>query len=80
MEYGKTGGMIVFVAGIIILVGYGLKEGFENLSLDKIDVVIAIGVAAIFFGLLTLFISIVIEQQKSKKKMKEEIKKEDLEP
>ena len=80
MSNGKTSGMIVFVAGIIILVGYGLYKGFENISLENIDAVIAIGVVAIFIGLLALFVSIVIEQQKGKKKMKEEIKKEDLEP
>jgi hypothetical protein len=80
MSNGKTIGMIVFVAGIVILVGYGLYKGFENISLENIDVVIAIGVVAIFIGLLALFVSIVIEQQKGKKKMKEEIKKEDLEP
>ena len=80
MSNGKTIGMIVFVAGIVILVGYGLYKGFENISLENIDAVVAIGVVAIFIGLLALFVSIVIEQQKGKKKMKEEIKKEDLEP
>ena len=80
MGNGKTVGMLVFVAGIIILVGYGLWQGFEKLSWENIDIVVAIGIAAIIIGLLALFISIVIEQQKGKKKMKEEIKKEDLEP
>ena len=80
MSNGKTIGMIVFVAGIVILVGYGLYKGFENINLENIDAVIAIGVVAIFIGLLALFVSIVIEQQKGKKKVKEEIKKEDLEP
>ena len=55
-------------------------KGFENINLENIDAVIAIGVVAIFIGLLALFVSIVIEQQKGKKKVKEEIKKEDLEP
>ena len=80
MSNGKTIGMIVFVAGIIILLGYGLYQGFENLSLEEIDIIVAIGVGAIVIGLLVLFASIVMEQQKGKKKMKEEIKKEDLEP
>ena len=80
MAKGKTIGMVIFVAGIIILLGYGLYQGFENLSLENIDAIIAIGVIAIILGLIILFISIVIEQQKGKKKMKEEIKKEDLEP
>jgi len=80
MSNGKTIGMIIFVAGIIILLGYGLWQGFENLSLENIDAVIAIGVVAIILGLIVLFVSIVMEQQQGKKKMKDEIKKEDLEP
>ena len=80
MSNGKTVGMIIFVVGILIIIGYGLYQGFENLSLEEIDAVIAIGVVAIVIGLIVLFISIIIEQQEGKKKMKEEIKKEDLEP
>ena len=80
MSNGKTVGMIIFVVGILIIIGYGLYQGFENLSLEEIDAVIAIGVVAIVIGVIILFISIIIEQQEGKKKMKEEIKKEDLEP
>ncbi len=80
MKNGKTIGMTIFVAGLIILIGYGLYQGFENLTIEKIDAVIAIGIGAIIIGLIVLFISIVIEQQKGKQKMREEIKKEDLEP
>ena len=80
MGKGTTIGLAIFVVGIIILIGYGLYQGFENLSLENIDAVVAIGIGAIIIGLLALFVSIVIEQQKDKKKMKEEIKKEDLEP
>ena len=80
MENGKTVGMIIFVIGLIITIGYGLYQGFENISFDEIDVIISIGIIAITMGLIILFISILIEQQKGKKKMKEEIKKEDLEP
>ena len=80
MSNGKTVGMIIFVLGVLIIIGYGLYQGFENLSLEEIDTVIAIGVVAIVIGVIVLFISIIIEQQEGKKKMKEEIKKEDLEP
>ncbi|KYK26895.1 hypothetical protein AYK20_08465 [Thermoplasmatales archaeon SG8-52-1] len=80
MSNGKTIGMAMFVIGIIILIGYGLYQGFENLSLENIDAVIAIGVIAIILGIIILFVTILMEQQKGKKKMKEEIKKEDLEP
>lgn len=80
MSGGKTIGMAIFVIGIVILIGYGLYQGFENLSLENIDAVITIGVVTIILGLIVLFVSIIIEQQKGKKKMKKEIKKEDLEP
>lgn len=80
MNNGKTIGMIVFVIGLLILIGYGLYQGFENLSLENIDAVIGIGIIAIIIGLIVLFVTILMEQQKGKKKMKDEIKKEDLEP
>lgn len=80
MNNGKTIGMAILVAGIIILIGYGLYQGFEELSLENIDAVIGIGIIAIIIGLIVLFVTILMEQQKGKKKMKEDIKKEDLEP
>ena len=80
MKKGSSAGMILLVVGIIILLAYGLYQGFENLSWENIDIIIAIGIAAIIIGLLALFISIVFEQQKGKKKMRDEIKKEDFEP
>jgi high-affinity Fe2+/Pb2+ permease len=80
MSNGKTIGMAIFAAGIIILVGYGLYQGLESLSLENMNMIIGIGYVAIILGLIVLFITIFIEQQKGKKKMREEIKKEDLEP
>ena len=80
MNKGKTAGMTIFVLGLIIIIGYGLYQGFEKLSLEEIDWIIATGVIAIVLGLIILFASIIVEQQKGKKKMREEIKKEDLEP
>lgn len=80
MNNGKTIGMAIFVIGLIIVIGYGLYQGFENINLEQIDVIASIGVGAIIIGLLILFVSILLEQQKDKKKMKKEIKKEDLEP
>ena len=80
MKNGKTIGLAMFVVGIIILIGYGLYQGFENLNWENIDAVIAIGVIIMIVGFLMLFISLIIDQQKGKKKMKEEISKEDLEP
>ena len=78
MSNGKTIGMILFVGGIILLIAYGIYQGFQEIEI--IDPVIAIGSGAIILGFLALLVSIVIEQRKDTKKMKEEISKEDLEP
>ena len=78
MSNGKTIGMILFVGGIILLIAYGIYQGFQEIEI--IDPVIAIGIGAIILGFLALLVSIVIEQRKDTKKMKEEINKEDLEP
>lgn len=78
MNNGKTIGMVLFVGGIIILIAYGLFQSFQNI--ESIDYIIAIGAGAIIIGILTLLISIIIEQRKDTKKMREEISKEDLKP
>ena len=80
MKNGKVIGMTMFVCGLILLIGYGLYQGFQNISLENIDIIIAISTIVIILGLIILFASILMEQQKGKKKMKDEIKKEDLEP
>ena len=78
MSNGKTIGMILFVGGIILLIAYGIYQGFQEIEI--IDPIIAIGVGAIILGFLALLVSIVIEQREDTKKMKEEISKEDLKP
>lgn len=78
MNNGKTIGMILFVGGIILLIAYGIYQGFQEIEI--IDPIIAIGVGAIILGFLALLISIVVEQRRDTKKMREEIKEEDLEP
>ena len=78
MSNGKTIGMVLFVGGIIILIAYGLFLGFQNI--ESVDYIIAIGAGAIIIEILTLLISIIIEQREDTKKMKEEISKEDLKP
>ena len=80
MKYGKTVGMIIFVFGIVVLVGYGIYQEWRNFNWENFDIVMATGVAGIIIGLLLLFITILIEQQQGKRKMRKDIKKEDLEP
>ena len=78
MRNGKTIGMVLFVGGIIILIAYGLFQSVQNI--ESVDYIIAIGAGAIIVGIITLLVSIIIEQRKDTKKMKEEISKEDLKP
>ena len=78
MKNGKKIGMALLVIGILVIILYGLYQGFQNIS--SIDYIIGFGAGLIIIGFLALFISIIMEQQKDKEKMKKEIKKEDLEP
>jgi low affinity Fe/Cu permease len=79
MKKGSTVGLILLVAGIIIWIAYGLYLGFEEI-MQALDLVTGFVAGLIIIGLLVLIVSIVFEQRRDTKKMKEEIKKEDLEP
>lgn len=79
MNKGTTAGLIFVVAGIIIWIAYGLYLGFEEI-MQAINIVTGFIAGLILIGLIALIVSIVIEQRSDTKKMKEEIKKEDLEP
>ncbi|KYK33168.1 MAG: hypothetical protein AYK22_01270 [Thermoplasmatales archaeon SG8-52-3] len=79
MKKGSTIGLILLVAGIIIWIGYGLYLGFEEI-MQAIDIVTGFVAGLIIIGLIVLIVSIIFEQRRDTKKMKEEIKKEDLEP
>ena len=79
MDNGKTIGMILFIGGIILLLGYGLFLGFEEL-MNELDFVSGIFIGLIIIGLITLIISIFIEQKRDNKETMKDIKKEDLEP
>jgi len=79
MSKGTLVGFSLLIAGILIWIAYGLYLGFEEI-MQALDLVTGFVIGLIIIGLIVLFISIVIEQRKNTKKMKEEIKKEDLEP
>ncbi|MDG6218361.1 MAG: hypothetical protein QCI00_02855 [Candidatus Thermoplasmatota archaeon] len=79
MNNGKTIGMILFFGGIALLIVYGLILGFEGF-MQSIDFISGLLIGVILIGLLTLIISIYIEQKKDTKKTMGKIKKEDLEP
>lgn len=79
MEKGTSIGLILLVFGIFLWIAYGLYLGFEEI-MQAIDYVTGFIAGLILIGLIILIISIIIEQRKGTKKMREEIKKEDLEP
>ena len=79
MKKGATIGLMLLVAGIIIWIGYGLYLGFEEI-MQALDLVTGFIAGLIILGIIVLIISIILEQRKDTKEMKEKIKKEDLEP
>ena len=44
MKYGKTVGMAIFVLGLIIIIGYGLYQGFQEISLEDLDKIVVVKV------------------------------------
>jgi len=79
MNNGKTIGMILFFGGIALLIGYGLIQGFEEL-MNALDLISGFLLGLILVGLVTLIVSIYLEQKKDTKETMKNIKKEDLEP
>lgn len=80
MSKRKSFGLYLFALGILILVIYTVYLFIQGIEISQIDIIVAIGSAATIIGLIILMISIIFEQRSDTKKMKEEIKKEDLEP
>ena len=72
-------GFSLLIGGILIWIAYGLYLGFEEL-MQALDLVTGFVIGLIVLGLIVLFVSILIEQRRDTKKMKEDISKEDLEP
>ncbi len=79
MGKGTTIGLLLLAAGIIIWIAYGLCLGFDEI-LSALNLITGVVAGLIVLGIITLIVSIVIEQRKDTKKMEEEISKEDLEP
>lgn len=79
MNNGKTIGMLLFFGGIVLLIGYGIFLGFEEL-MNALDLISGFFIGLIFVGLITLIVSIYFEQKKDTKETMKDIKKEDLEP
>ena len=79
MDNGKTIGMILFIGGIILLIGYGLYLGFDEI-MKSLDLITGLFLGIALIGLITLIISIILEQRHDTKQTMKKIKKEDLEP
>lgn len=79
MDNGKKIGMALFLGGTILLIGYAIFQGFEAL-MNALDIISGLFIGLIFIGLITLIISIYLEQRKNTKETMKDIKKEDLEP
>jgi hypothetical protein len=79
MINGKSIGMALFGGGIVLLVVYGLYLGFSDL-LDSLDVVAGFFTAMVLVGLVILVVSIIFEQRRDAKKMRESLREEDLKP
>ena len=77
-KWASTGLALIGV-GIFLWIAYGLYLGFEDI-MDALNVVTGLVVGLILIGLCVLAISVIIEQRREAKKMREKIKKEDLEP
>lgn len=74
-----SAGLLMIGVGIILWITYGLYLGFEEI-MDAFDIVTGLVAGLILVGLGVLFISVIIEQRRETKKIREKIKKEDLEP
>jgi fucose permease len=79
MKKGVILGLGIFALGLLVIIIYGLIQGFNDI-VGAMDLITGLATGLIMVGLIVLFISVLIEQQKGKKEMNEKIKKEDLEP
>ena len=79
MSKGSLIGFSLLIGGILIWIIYGFYLGWDEI-MKALDIVTGLVIGLIVIGLIVLFGSIIIEQRKDTKKMKKEIRKEDLEP
>ncbi|MFO8078413.1 MAG: hypothetical protein R6U21_07225 [Thermoplasmatota archaeon] len=79
MNNGKTIGMILFFGGILLLIGYGIIQGFNEI-MESLNLISGFLIGIIIIGFLTLLIAIILEQKKDTTENMKKIKKEDLKP
>lgn len=71
--------MLLFFGGIILLILYAILQGINEL-LSALDLISGFLLGIILVGLITLIISIIIEQRHDTKETMNKINKEDLKP
>lgn len=79
MNRGTLLGLCLLILGTLIMIGYSIYLGFEEL-IASLDLFTGLISGLIIAGLLILFISVFFEQHKDKKEFTKKIRKEDLEP
>ncbi len=79
MNNGKTIGMTLFFGGILLLIGYGIIQGFNEI-MESLNLISGFFIGIIIIGFLTLLVAIIMEQKHDTKETMKKIKKEDLEP
>jgi len=80
MKKDQAIGLVLLIAGILIIYLYSAIQALKDIDIASIPVAIIIGIIAIIIGGIYLLTSIFFEQKSDMKKRKEEIPKEDLEP
>lgn len=77
MKYQNIFFWTVIISSVLLIV-YGIYKGFETVkSFDFIAIILGLILTC---GIVFLLISIIIEQEKEKKKINNEINKRDLKP
>ncbi len=79
MNNGKTIGMILFFGGILLLIGYGIIQGFNEI-MESLTLISGFLIGITIIGFFTLLIAIIMEQKHNTKETMKKIKKEDLKP
>jgi membrane protein insertase Oxa1/YidC/SpoIIIJ len=79
MNNAKTIGMILFFGGILLLIGYGIIQGFNEI-MESLNFISGFLIGITIIGFLTLLVAIILEQKKDTTETMKKINKEDLEP
>ncbi|MEM4257812.1 MAG: hypothetical protein QXL17_01495 [Candidatus Thermoplasmatota archaeon] len=80
MKKAQILGLILLIAGILLVALSSMFESLQKLDLLTIPVLMLFAGTIIIIGVIVLLLSIIFEQTRDMNKRKQEIKKEDFEP